>query len=306
MSSKSQKILVTGASGFIGGHVIARLLAQNCEVHAVSRRKYEETRNHVRWWVADLVDIDRVQEIVTTIAPDKIIHLASLVSGNRSADFVMPALRNNFLSAVHLMLAATSLRGTRVILAGSMEEPGPAGDSQVPVSPYAAAKWAASGYSKMFHALYGLDVVNVRIAMVYGPGQTDSGKLIPYVIRSLLSGETPKLGSGKRSVDWVYVEDVADGLVRACFSDMADRDTLDLGSGELIPIREVVERLATIINPSIVPCFGELPDRAHERDWFADVTATEERIAWQATTSLDNGLSKTVNWYRDNIGLDEK
>lgn len=304
MPSKSQKILVTGAGGFIGRHVVARLLDQNFEVHAVSRRKCEETRNHVHWWIANLLDIDHVQELITTIAPDKIIHLASLVSGNRSADFVMPALQNNFLSAIHLMLAAISLRGTRVILAGSMEEPGPEDDSQVPVSPYAAAKWAASGYSKMFHALYGLDVVNVRIAMVYGPGQTDSSKLIPYVIRSLLSGETPKLGSGIRSVDWVYVEDVADGLVRACLSGLIDRDALDLGSGKLVPIREVVERLVAIINPSIVPRFGELPDRAHERDWFSDITATEDRIGWQATTGLDNGLRKTVDWYRKNMGLD--
>lgn len=301
MPRNSPKILVTGASGFIGQHVLARLLSENCEIHALSRCPRRTSRDGVRWWTADLTDTDQTREIVKTVAPDKIIHLASRVSGNRSADSVLPSLQNNLLSAVHLMLAAIELGNTRVILAGSMEESAPGHESQIPISPYAAAKWAANGYARMFRSLYGLDVTTVRIAMVYGPGQMDHTKLVPYVITNLLSGNAPELGSGTRCVDWVYVEDVAAGLVRACLAEPHAPEDLNLGSGKTVSIRDVVEKLVAIGNPSIVPHFAEQRDRTLEQNWFADTSAAEKLLGWKTETSLDSGLAKTVKWYRENL-----
>jgi nucleoside-diphosphate-sugar epimerase len=222
------------------------------------------------------------------------------VSGDRSLDRILPTFYDNLLSAVGVLIAASRTGCSRVILAGSMEEPGTIENISVPGSPYAAAKWAASGYARMFYALYDLPVILLRIFMTYGPGQSDTTKLIPCVVQSLLRGQAPAVGSGKRAVDWVYVEDVAEGIDRACFADGIDGKTIDLGSGTLLTIQDVVMQLVAIINPSITPRFGAIPDRSLEREALADVARTEALLSWRAATLLHEGLEKTVRWYRVN------
>ena len=153
----------------------------------------------------------------------------------------------------------------------------------------------------MFHALYDLPVVLLRIFMTYGPGQSDMTKLVPHVVRNLLHGEAPALGSGKRAVDWIYVEDVAGGIDCACFAEGIDGKTIDIGSGTHVTIRDVVNQLVTIIDPSIAPKFGVIPDRPLEREPLADAAKTEALLGWRATTPLDEGLERTVTWYKGHL-----
>src|SRR5690606_13796615 len=155
--------------------------------------------------------------------------------------------------------------------------------------PYAAAKWASSGYARMFAALYDLPVVTARIFMTYGPAQPDRNKLIPYVTDCLLRGDAPKLTSGERLVDWVYVDDVVEGLLASALEPAAAGQTVDLGSGELVPIRTVVEHLVRIARPEATPEFGALPGRPMEHSRVADVAASRALIGWSPTTSLADG-----------------
>src|SRR5271155_2900674 len=99
----------------------------------------------------------------------------------------------------------------------------------------------------MFSALYQTQVVVAKIFMVYGPGQSDHTKLIPYVTTSLLRGEAPKLSSGVRSVDWIYVDDVVEGLIRCAEAPGIDGRTIELGSGKMASIREVVQQLSELV-----------------------------------------------------------
>jgi UDP-glucose 4-epimerase len=170
----------------------------------------------------------------------------------------------------------------------------------VPCSPYAAAKWAANGYARMFHALYDTPVVVARLFMVYGPGQRDLRKLIPYVTLSLLRGEPPKLSSGRRPVDWIYVNDVVIGLLNLGNAPGVDGAVVDLGFGELVTTREVVEILRDIIGGP-QPEFGALPERPMERVKTADVDATYRMIGWKPAVSLREGLKKTVEWYQSQL-----
>src|SRR5206468_741420 len=116
-------------------------------------------------------------------------------------------------------------------------------------------------YARMFHALYGLSVVVLRIFMTYGPAQRDVRKVIPYVILSALRGEAPALGSGARPVDWIYVGDVVEAIEAACGATDASGGSLDVGSGSLVTIRDVALRLVGTIDPSLSPRFGALADR---------------------------------------------
>jgi nucleoside-diphosphate-sugar epimerase len=134
--------------------------------------------------------------------------------------------------------------------------------------------------------------------MVYGPGQPDIQKLVPYATVSFLRGESPALSSGTRLVDWVYIDDTVDALLAAAVADGAAGGTFDVASGELVTVREVVERIRRLVEAEALPRFGAVPDRPLEHVRLADVEATAASLGWRARTSLDEGLERTVAWYR--------
>ena len=298
-----QRILVTGASGFIGSHLCHRLVEDQVEVHAVYHTQIPgEERDQLRWWQADLADLNAVRRLFRDIRPDVIFHLASHVKGAPNLEHVLPTFHSNLESTINLLTMAAETGCRRVVLTGSLAEPDPQNGELFPSAPYAAAKWASSGYARMFHALYQLPVVIARVFMVYGPAQQDLTKLIPYVTLSLLRGETPKITSGERLVDWVYVSDVVEGFVALGQAPGIDGETIDLGSGKLISIREIVQQLASVVDPKARAEFGALPDRPLEPTRLAKTAETFARIGWEPRVSLRDGLERTVDWYRTAMG----
>lgn len=294
----ARRVLVTGASGFIGARLCNALLALGAEVHGVSRRADPGGDPPIRWWQADLADAQAVHRLVETVRPEIILHLAGEVVGKRDLDQILPTLRGNLLSAVNLLLAAASLGCRRVVLTGSIEEPSQGDAAAVPSSPYAASKLAATGYGRLFHALYGLDVVILRVFMVYGPGQKDLKKLLPYVILSLLRGETPQMSSGRRPVDWVYVDDVVEAFVAAAANVGGGGEVLEVGSGELVTVRDLIERLAPLVRPDARLHFDTANDRPLEQVRRAQIQRTTEVLDWRPQVSLAQGLQRTVDYYR--------
>jgi UDP-glucose 4-epimerase len=297
-----QRLLVTGASGFIGARLCRRAGELGALVHGVSRRPSPAASTKLQWEQLDLTDARAVRALVGRLQPDAVFHLASEVSGNRRADVVLPMLHANLVAAVNVMLACHNAGCRRVVLAGSMEEPDFGDPEAVAQSPYAAAKWAALTYARMFRALYELSVVHLRVFMVYGPGQRDLRKLVPYVTTSLLRGEAPELMSGDREVDWIYVDDVVDAFLAAAVTPGADAASLDIGSGKLVTVRTVVGHLRRLVGGSIEPSFGALPDRRLERVRVADPAAAAAAIGWRPRTSLEDGLAQTVEFYRAQLG----
>ncbi len=296
-----QRVLITGASGFIGSHLCFRLCKSGVEVHAISRINRSGEKGGPYWWQGDLAEIEQVRNLLRNIKPDLIFHLASYVAGARDASSVMTTFRNNLVSTVNLLTVVNEIGCKRMILAGSLEEPEQRNLLAIPCSPYAVAKWAGSAYARMFHALYQLPVVILRIFMVYGPAQQDLQKLIPYTILSLLRGEVPKLTSGQRPVDWIYVEDVVEGFLAAAQAADIEGNTIDIGSGNLVSIRAIVENLVRLINPQIQPLFGALSERPFEQIRVADTARSYALIGWKATTALEEGLKRTVDWYRQQL-----
>jgi UDP-glucose 4-epimerase len=293
-----RRVLVTGATGFIGARLCQRACDRGAVVHGVSRQPSPDPTPAVRWEHADLTDEAATRALVHRLQPDVVLHLASEVSGDRSVHVVLPMLHANLVAAVNVLLASHKAGCDRVVLAGSMEEPDLGDAGAVAQSPYAAAKWAALTYARMFHAVYGLPIVHLRVFMVYGPGQRDMRKLVPYVTSSLLRGEAPELMSGEREVDWVYVDDVVDAFLAAAVTPDAEGASLDIGSGTLVPVRAVVARVRRLIGGNVEPSFGALPDRKLERVRVADPTAAAAAIGWRPRTSLDEGLARTVEFYR--------
>jgi UDP-glucose 4-epimerase len=285
--------LVTGAAGFIGANLCLALKAAGARVIATSRTPPAGDG----WRKLDLTDQNAVEALVTEVRPNFIFHLAAYVTGARELEHVLPALQANCVNAVNVMAAAAKLPGVRVVLANSLEEPTAEEAGAAPVSPYAAAKLASTGYARMFHALYRLRVVPARIGMVYGPRQSDMIKLVPYTIRCLIEGEAPRFSSGVRLCDWVYVEDVADALIAAALSDRASGETVDVATGAMTSVGDVVREIHALMGAP-EPKFGDAGDRPLERVYRTNVARTEALTGWRARVNVREGLRRTVDWYR--------
>jgi nucleoside-diphosphate-sugar epimerase len=184
---------------------------------------------------------------------------------------------------------------------GSLQEP----DNEAPAlphSPYAAAKFAASCYARMFAQTFKLPITVARPFMVYGPGQMDRTKLVPHVLSQLLSGQAAKLTSGRSAFDWVHVEDVADALVAIAATAGLGGRTIDIGTGTLTSVRDVAYALAARLDAMQLIELGTVADRQGEPTRTADTQTTENLIHWRARINLDQGLNETVDWFRNSFG----
>jgi nucleoside-diphosphate-sugar epimerase len=293
-----RKVLVTGARGFLGSRLVGLLAAARADVIAVSRGADNETRDAVRWLRADLSGDTAVEDLLEATRPENIFQFASHGVGSPERENVLPTFKTDLATTVAMLEAATRRGVRRLMLASSLEEPIPGSGEIVPSSPYAAAKWAGGAYARMFQRLYGTPVVMTRPYMAYGPGQR-AHKLIPYVILALLRGEAPRLASGRRGVDWIYVDDVLEGMSAAMLAAGVEGLTFDLGTGVLVPIRDAVELVVELMATKVQPLFGALPDRPVEQERAADVAMPQEKLGWAAKTSLREGLARTIAWYRE-------
>lgn len=295
-------VLVTGGTGFVGHHLCDLLIQSGASVHVGTRSgNVPSGCLPVR---VDMRDGAAVLAAFNRVSPAWVFHLAATVDARRTSDLVRATLEDNLVGTVNLLAAAHAVGCKRVVVAGSSEE----GDDlrNPPTSPYAASKMAARAYARMYHSLFGLPVVIARPFMCYGPMQAPN-KIIPYTILSFLRGVVPELSSGKRVCDFIYVRDVARGLIMCALGPGVEGRTIDLGTGQASSIHDVVVKLATMLGTREQLAFGGRDDRVLETEQVAYRSGGERLAGWSPMWSLDEGLHETVEWYREWIStLPEK
>jgi UDP-glucose 4-epimerase len=284
-----KRILITGAGGFIGRRLASELVKKGAEVHGTSRTERNGDRLPITWWKGSFEDIDTARTTLNEVRPDIIFHLSGMVTAVNRMENILPAYHSLITSTVNLLTLSADLNCERILIIGSSNEP----VGQDPNSPYAAAKWASSMYGRLFNRLYDSPVVIARPFVGYGPGQP-ADKLIPYVISQLINGEQPKLSSGSWKTDWIYIDDMVEGVLRCALVPGIEGCTVDIGTGELTSVRDIVEKIVTLLEPTVKPQFGVLPDRFSEHTPVANTSYSWEKLHWKATTNLDEGLRRTV------------
>lgn len=295
------RVLVTGATGFIGYHLCEALGALGAEVYGLSRNASSvNLPKECKPEPVDVRDYEVVKEILSELRPGLIYHLAGMVTARQEISLVLPMLQHNLIGTVHLLLAATETNCSRFVYVGSSEEICEKKSDQIPSSPYAAAKKAGNLYARMFHRLYNLPVVIVRPFMVYGPRQ-EITKLVPYSIVSLLRGEPPQASSAQRVCDFVYVLDVVRGLLKAGVVPRVVGETMDLGTGSGSRVQDVVNLLVKLTDSELEPVFRARANRIGESTQIADCEKTKRLLGWEPLWSLRDGLAETVAWYRERM-----
>ena len=286
-----KNVLVVGASGFIGRPLTDRLAAAGAKIYAVCRNPPARGTGPIVWSRGDVSDASSVKEIFSEFRPAVVFHLTSESQGGGDISLIPSSFRNDLMAAVNMLhgAATADAKVERFIMAGSLEEPD--GADTTPVSPYAAAKWAASGYGRMFRQHYNLDVRILRPMMTFGPGQKEF-KVVPSTILSLLRNCPAKIGSGSRLVDWIYIDDVIEGLVAAASAQDLPC-TIDLGSGVLVSVADVAREIARQLGREHLLEIGE-GARGEERIRAADVEPARRLIGFEASTGLAEGISRTI------------
>jgi nucleoside-diphosphate-sugar epimerase len=283
-----QTVLLTGATGFIGRALARRWVAEGVRVVAIVKEKPGVLRGAelppgVEVFEADLRYAAGVKRAVERAAPSVVVHLAAA----GVTDPFLPlagALRGNLDTTVNLIKAVGGR--CRVIVARTP------GEIEC-LTPYAASKAAAWQICRMFQRTEGWPIVGVMPFQVYGPGL--SGRtVLGAALRAARAGESFPMTSGEQRRDWVYLDDVAAGILAVTRTAGAhvEGDTLHLGTGVGTPVLEMVMKLFEIVGTGR-PLAGRLPQRPGETpEQVADAARTERLTGWRATIGVDEGLRR--------------
>lgn len=295
-------VFLTGATGFIGRRLTQRLVTAGAEVTAlVLPGEANLLPDGVRAIPGDITVPETVARAIDAAQPDLVIHLAAIGITNPDLPFTA-ACAVNVGGVINVLDAARQMKTiNRIVMIGSSYEYGArrADEGLDPFNAYSAAKVAAWAFARAAFNTWGAPVVWMRLFQVYGPGQREQA-LIPAAIRAALSGDDFPMTAGEQQRDFVFIEDVVEGLLAAAGAPGIEGRALDVGTGQLHRVRAIVERIWALSGARGRILAGALPYRPGEVPAIpADVDRTRRLTGWEAQTGLDEGLQKTILTMRD-------
>ena len=300
-----KRVLVTGATGFIGRHSLAPLAALGYEVHAVASRgaPRDAEAPGVEWHGADLLDAARVSSLVAEVRPSHLLHFAWYAAPGKF--WTSPENLRWVQASVGLLRAFAEGGGKRVVAAGTCAEyewggEEPCSEAATPLRPstlYGACKHAWRIVLEAYAAQEGLSAAWGRVFFLYGPHEHPD-RLVSSVIRSLLRGEEARCTHGRQVRDILHVADVAEAFVALLDGDV--RGAVNVGSGRPVTLGEVVTRVGEKLGRAELIRLGAVEVRAGEPHVIAaDTRRLNEEAGWRPRRSLGAGLDETIAWWRE-------
>jgi NAD dependent epimerase/dehydratase len=322
MELKNKRVLVTGAGGFIGSHLVERLLEEGCEVVAFvkynSLNKWgwldsfdKKVLDKIEIFTGDIRNSDSVRKAVKSV--DVVFHLAALISIPYSYISPESYVETNINGTLNILQACMDYSIEKVLITSTSEVYGTA--KFVPItedhpkqgqSPYSATKIAADYLAESFYRSFDLPVVIVRPFNTYGPRQS-ARAVIPTIITQLLSGYNEiKLGSLHPTRDFVYVKDTVEGFVRLAKCDNAIGHEVNIATQSEISIQDLAIKLINKINPD-AKIVGEdvriRPQNSEVKRLLGSNKKLKELTGWIPETDIDRGLELTIDWFRNEENL---
>jgi NAD dependent epimerase/dehydratase len=315
MTWQNKRVLVTGAGGFIGSHLVERLVELGASVRALIHYNalgswgwldYSPHRERIEVIMGDLTDRDLVFQAARNV--EIIFHLGALIAIPYSYQAPSSYVRTNIEGTLNILLAARDLKVARLVHTSTSEVYGTARyvpiDENHPLqgqSPYSATKIAADKLAEAFYCSYGVPVVIVRPFNTYGPRQSTRA-VIPTIISQCLNGDTIRLGHLHPTRDLNYVSDTVEGFLRAAIADNVLGQTINLGSGREISIGNLALLIARLLGKQVQIITDERrrrPEKSEVERLLADNSKAKRLLGWEPRVSLEEGLLRTIDWMRE-------
>ncbi len=312
-----RSVLVTGAGGFIGSHLVERLVELGAHVRALVR--YTSTgqagwldsspvRSHIEIALGDIRDFDCVRSAVN--GRSVVFHLAALIGIPYSYRAVQSYVRTNIEGTLNVLQAARDLGSERVLCTSTSEVYGTARyvpiDEEHPLqgqSPYSASKIGADKIAESYFLSFGMPVSVVRPFNTYGPRQS-ARAVIPTIIAQAMSGSEVRVGALTPTRDFSYVSDTVEAFLCTASEPRAIGKTIHFGSGTEISVGDLAKLIGEILGKdfTLLPEEQRIrPEKSEVERLCADTTLAHELVGWTSRIRLEDGLRKTIAWFKHNL-----
>lgn len=306
------KVLVTGGAGFIGSHLVDRLIQEGHEVVVVDNLSTGKRRNLNRAARFFKLDIQswRLERVFRNERPNVVMHLAAQMDVRKSVEDPVFDAQVNVLGTLNVLQQAVRHGVRKVVFSSSggaiygEQEIYPAPESHVtrPLSPYGISKLCGEQYLSYYQRVSGLQVVNLRYANVYGPRQDPDGEagVVAIFIQKLLNNEQAIVnGNGRQTRDFIYVEDVVEANLAVMGQET--QGTYNVGTGEETSINDVLRILVGHTNSTCKELHGPAKHGEQVRS-VIDASKIRQELSWEPRTELSDGLKRTIDYFRERMG----
>ena len=322
MPWKNTKVVVTGAGGFIGSHLVERLLALGADVTAFVRYNSRndaglletlgEKKKDIRIVSGEIRELETVRKV--TNGADVVFHLAALVGIPYSYVHPNEVVEVNTIGTLNILTAAKDGGFRRVVVTSTSEVYGTAISVPIsekhpkqPQSPYSASKIAADAIALSFYSAFDLPVAIVRPFNTYGPRQSDRA-IIPTLISQAITKQVIEIGNTKPTRDFTYVTDTVEGFIQIAESDKCIGQEINLGSGREVSIGELSEKIAALCGRKVQITQSKerfRPSKSEVERLLADTSKAKELTSWRPNVDFEQGLKLTIDWVRENLAMYE-
>ncbi|HCU06390.1 MAG TPA: LPS biosynthesis protein WbpP [Holosporales bacterium] len=315
---ENTKFLVTGGAGFIGSHLVDKLLDLNMKVIVLDDYSSGKKRNlqhvgghkNLTLITGDIRDLETCQKACTDI--DYVLHQAALGSVPRSIEDPMTSHDVNVNGFVNMLKAATDNNVKRFVYASSSavygdEEtlPKKEGIEGKLLSPYAVTKYINELYANNFGTVYGLQTIGLRYFNVFGPRQDNDSiyaAVVPLFVKKLLENKAPTInGDGLQSRDFTYIDNVVDANLKACLAkENACGEAYNIAFGAREFLNDLYKKLSQLLDKDIKVHYG--PDRVGDiKHSNADISKAIQNLKYTPEIDLNKGLELSIQWYKENV-----
>ncbi|HEY1727978.1 MAG TPA: NAD-dependent epimerase/dehydratase family protein [Candidatus Baltobacteraceae bacterium] len=303
------RVLITGGCGFIGSNLIDLLRRHApCEIRVLDNCTSGSERDiagfNVELIVGDIADAAAVAKAVKGV--DLVVHLAADTRVVESISAPQRNFQTNVVGTFNLLCSMRELGVSRIVNAstggailGEIDPPAHEDIAAAPVSPYGASKLAAEGYCSAFAGVYGFSATSLRFANVYGPRSYHKGSVVAHFFKQLMAHqELVVYGDGTQTRDYVFVEDICDGIMRAM--NLAQSGVFQLGTGTPTSLNELIALMQRVVGDDLPVHVRYESFRGGElrRSW-CDITKARRVLNFDPKTSLANGLAETWEWFKE-------
>jgi nucleoside-diphosphate-sugar epimerase len=309
-----KRVIITGTTGFVGANLARRLLHDGHQVHLLVRPGYtrwriEAIRNDVCLHEADLRDEEAVANVVGSIRPDWVFHLAAYGAYSWQTD-LRQMVQTNIVGTINLVEACLKTDFEAFINTGSSSEYGSKDHAPSerewlePNSYYAVTKASATLFCRYTAQSRGVHLITLRLYSVYGPYEEPT-RLMPTLILRGLKGKLPPLVNPDIARDFVYVDDVCEAYLQAATRPGQEPGAVyNVGTGIQTSVREVVDVARRVMGITVEPEWGSMPDRQWDTNvWLSHNRKIQDELGWRPRHTFEQGFALMVNWLRNNPGL---